>query len=92
MVLFAAQFTENIGRAISGLAIEFLIYELTKSPLLIGVLAIVWLLPFVIVAPLAGALADPMILTYLTANGFVWVVVVGNIVLRFKTTSDLADK
>ncbi|MHA1446705.1 MAG: MFS transporter [Candidatus Heimdallarchaeaceae archaeon] len=58
MVLFGAQFIENIGRAISGLAIEFLIYELTKSPLLIGVLAIVWLLPFVIVAPLAGALAD----------------------------------
>ncbi|MCK4895228.1 MAG: MFS transporter [Candidatus Heimdallarchaeota archaeon] len=58
MVLFAAQFTENIGRAISGLAIEFLIFELTGSPLLMGILAIVWLLPFVILAPIAGALAD----------------------------------
>ncbi len=58
MVLFAAQFVENIGRAISGLAIEFLIFELTASPFLMGVLAIIWLLPFVIVAPLAGALAD----------------------------------
>ncbi|MHA1592576.1 MAG: MFS transporter, partial [Candidatus Heimdallarchaeaceae archaeon] len=58
MVLFAAQFTENIGRAISGLAIEFLIFELTGSPLLMGILAIVWLLPFVILAPIAGALTD----------------------------------
>ncbi|MCK5141604.1 MAG: MFS transporter, partial [Candidatus Heimdallarchaeota archaeon] len=58
MVLFAAQFTENIGRSISGLAIEFLIFELTGSPLLMGILAIVWLLPFVILAPIAGALAD----------------------------------
>jgi hypothetical protein len=44
MILFAAQFTENIGRSISGLAIEFLIFELTASPLLMGVLSIVWLL------------------------------------------------
>jgi MFS family permease len=58
MILFAAQFTENIGRSISGLAIEFLIFELTASPLLMGVLSIVWLLPFVILAPIAGALAD----------------------------------
>ena len=27
MVLFSAQFIENIGRAISGLAIEFLIFQ-----------------------------------------------------------------
>ncbi len=58
MVLFAAQFIENIGRSISGLAIEFLIFGLTGSPLLMGVLSIIWLLPFVIIAPLAGVLAD----------------------------------
>ncbi|MHA1462528.1 MAG: MFS transporter, partial [Candidatus Heimdallarchaeota archaeon] len=58
MVLFAAQFTENIGRAVSGLAIEFLIFELTGSPLLMGMLAIVWLLPFVIIAPFAGVYTD----------------------------------
>ncbi len=58
MVLFAAQFIENIGRSISGLAIEFLIFQLTASPLLMGILGIVWLLPFVILAPLAGVLAD----------------------------------
>jgi MFS family permease len=58
MVLFAAQFIENIGRSISGLAIEFLIFELTASPFLMGVLSIIWLTPFVIIAPLAGVLAD----------------------------------
>lgn len=58
MVLFAAQFIENIGRAISGLAIELLIFDLTASPLLMGILSIIWLSPFVIIAPLAGALAD----------------------------------
>ncbi len=58
MVLFAAQFIENIGRSISGLAIEFLVFELTESPLLMGVLSIIWLSPFIIIAPLAGALAD----------------------------------
>jgi NRE family putative nickel resistance protein-like MFS transporter len=58
MVLFAAQFVENIGRSISGLAIEFLIFELTGSPFLMGVLSIIWLSPFVIIAPLAGVLAD----------------------------------
>ncbi|MCG3220904.1 MAG: MFS transporter [Candidatus Heimdallarchaeota archaeon] len=58
MVLFAAQFIENIGRSISGLALEFLVFELTASPFLMGVLAIIWLLPFVVIAPLAGALAD----------------------------------
>ena len=58
MVLFAAQFIENIGRSISGLAIEFLIFELTASPFLMGILSIIWLSPFVIIAPLAGVLAD----------------------------------
>ena len=58
MVLFAAQFIENIGRSISGLAIEFLVFELTASPFLIGILSIIWLSPFVIIAPLAGVLAD----------------------------------
>ena len=58
MVLFGAQFIENIGRAVSGLAIEFLIFELTGSPLLMGILSIVWLLPFVIIAPFAGVYTD----------------------------------
>ncbi|MCE7743410.1 MAG: MFS transporter, partial [Candidatus Heimdallarchaeota archaeon] len=58
MVLFAAQFIENIGRAISGLAIELLVFDLTASPLLMGILSMIWLLPFIIIAPLAGALAD----------------------------------
>ncbi len=58
MVLFTAQFIENIGRAISGLALEFLIYELTKSPLMMGILAFIWLAPFVFIAPIAGVYTD----------------------------------
>jgi MFS family permease len=58
MVLFGAQFIENIGRAISGLALEFLVWDLTKSPLMMGILSIIWLLPFVIITPLAGVYTD----------------------------------
>lgn len=58
MVLFGAQFIENIGRAISGLALEFLVWDLTGSPLMMGILAIIWLLPFVLITPLAGVYTD----------------------------------
>jgi DHA3 family macrolide efflux protein-like MFS transporter len=58
MVLFSAQFIENVGRAISGLALEFLVYELTRSPFLMGILSIVWLSPFVIITPFAGVYTD----------------------------------
>lgn len=58
MILFSAQFIENIGRAISGLALEFLVYELTESPLMMGILSIIWLSPFVIITPLAGVYTD----------------------------------
>jgi len=58
MMLFSAQFIENVGRAISGLALEFLIYELTRSPLMMGILSIIWLSPFVVIAPIAGVYTD----------------------------------
>ncbi|NHJ47460.1 MAG: MFS transporter [Asgard group archaeon] len=58
MTLFSAQFIENVGRAISGLALEFLVYELTESPLMMGIMSIIWLLPFVIITPLAGVYTD----------------------------------
>jgi len=58
MTLFSAQFIENIGRAISGLALEFFIYELTGSPLMMGILAFIWLAPFVFIAPFAGVYTD----------------------------------
>ncbi|MHA1211605.1 MAG: MFS transporter [Candidatus Heimdallarchaeota archaeon] len=58
MLLFSAQFIENVGRAISGLALEFLVYELTGSPLMMGILAFIWLAPFVFIAPFAGVYTD----------------------------------
>jgi len=41
---------------------------------------------------LAASLADPMVASYLTAHGFVWVIILGNMALRFKTTKALSHK
>lgn len=41
---------------------------------------------------LSSALADPMVLEYLTDNGFMLVILVGNVVLRFKTSKGLEEK
>ncbi|MBN1328809.1 MAG: MFS transporter [Candidatus Heimdallarchaeota archaeon] len=58
MLLFAAQFTQNVGAAVSWLALQFLLYDLTRSPGLMGLLSIVFWLPYVIFTPLAGVLVD----------------------------------
>ena len=42
---------------------------------------------------LQAAFMEPMLLTFLSANGLLWIVIVGNIVIRvFKTSSSLEDK
>ena len=41
---------------------------------------------------LGVAMAEPMVATYLVANNFSAILIVGNLLLRFKTTSDLKDK
>ncbi|MHA1739182.1 MAG: MFS transporter [Candidatus Heimdallarchaeota archaeon] len=96
MVLFSAQFIENIGRAISGLAIEFLIYELTGSPFLMGILGIIWLSPFVIIAPFAGVITDRFdqrkimfyanIGSFIASLGFVIIYLLRNILIIITTT------
>ncbi|HUT79602.1 MAG TPA: MFS transporter [Candidatus Bathyarchaeia archaeon] len=58
MLLFAAQFTQNIGAAVSWLALQFLLYDLTGSPGLMGLLSIVFWLPYVLFTPFAGVLVD----------------------------------
>ncbi len=58
MLLFAAQFTQNIGSAVSWLALQFLIFTLTKSPALMGILSIVFFLPYVLFTPFAGVVVD----------------------------------
>jgi MFS family permease len=58
MLLFAAQFTQNIGAAVSWLALTYFIVKLTDSPLLMGLLSITFWLPYVIFTPFAGVLVD----------------------------------
>ena len=41
---------------------------------------------------LASALAEPMVLEYANSHGFMVVIIVGNVLLRFKTTKGLEDK
>ncbi|MHA1171390.1 MAG: MFS transporter [Candidatus Heimdallarchaeota archaeon] len=58
MLLFAAQFTQNIGSAVSWLALQFFIFKLTNSPGKMGILSIVFFLPYVLFTPFAGVLVD----------------------------------
>ncbi|MFW9923704.1 MAG: MFS transporter, partial [Candidatus Thorarchaeota archaeon] len=57
-LLFAAQFTQNVGAAVSWLALQFFIFTMTGSPGLMGLLSIVFWLPYVIITPLAGVYTD----------------------------------
>lgn len=41
---------------------------------------------------LSAAMADPMVATYLTANGLTWIIIIGNVLLRFKTSKGLESK
>ena len=41
---------------------------------------------------LSIALTEPVLLTWLTAHGFVYLIFLGNILLRFKTQESLKDK
>jgi len=43
-------------------------------------------------ALLAVALAEPSLLAWLNSHGFTVYIIAGNLLLRFKTTSDLKDK
>ena len=41
---------------------------------------------------LAAALAEPMVLEYATEHGFIVVIMIGNVLLRFKTNKGLEAK
>ncbi|MBD3189282.1 MAG: MFS transporter [Candidatus Heimdallarchaeota archaeon] len=58
MFLFAAQFSQNIGAAVSWLALQFFIFSMTGSPGLMGLLSIIYWLPYVLITPFAGVLVD----------------------------------
>ncbi|MEA2069787.1 MAG: MFS transporter [Asgard group archaeon] len=58
MVLFGAQFTQNVAAAVSWLALTYFIYTLTDSPGLMGLLSVVYWLPYVLITPFAGVYVD----------------------------------
>ncbi len=58
IVLILAQFTQNVGAAVSWLALQFLLFKLTGSPGIMGILSIVFFLPFVLFTPFAGVFVD----------------------------------
>ena len=43
-------------------------------------------------ALLAIALSEPLLLKYATENGFVHIIIIGNVLLRFKTSKGLEQK
>lgn len=55
---YVAQFISNIGNHVQGVAQAWLIYRLTGSPELLGLVAFVNQLPFLLLGPFAGAIAD----------------------------------
>ena len=58
LLLFAAQFTQNIGAAVSWLALQFFIFKLTESPGMMGILSIIFWTPYVLFTPFAGVVVD----------------------------------
>lgn len=58
VLLFTAQFSQNIGAAVSWLALQFYIFGSTGSVTLMGLLSIVFWLPYVLFTPLAGVYTD----------------------------------
>ena len=41
---------------------------------------------------LTAAMADPLVATFLLDNGFTWILIIGNIIIRFRTAKALEDK
>ncbi len=56
--LFTGQSISLVGRQITIVAVPYQIFQLTHSPLLIGVVGVVQAVPLVLVSVLAGSLAD----------------------------------
>jgi len=99
MILFAAQFTQNIGAAVSWLALTFYIIKLTGSPTLMGILSIIFWLPYVIFTPFAGVLVDRFdqrkimlysnLISMIATIGFVIIYLLRNSLIIITTTTEL---
>jgi DHA3 family macrolide efflux protein-like MFS transporter len=99
MILFAAQFTQNIGAAVSWLALTFFIVKLTDSPTLMGLLSITFWLPYVLFTPFAGVLVDRYdqrkimlysnLISLFATLGFIVIYVLRNALIIITITTEL---
>ncbi|MHA2362406.1 MAG: MFS transporter [Candidatus Hodarchaeales archaeon] len=56
--LWLAQLVNNIGNQFTFLALQFLVFSLTKSTLAMGILAVCQVLPMILIGPYIGVLID----------------------------------
>ena len=56
--LWSGQTVSQLGDAIADIAFPLLVYEITKSPVGLGLGFVVELIPLIVIGPLAGVLAD----------------------------------
>lgn len=57
-LLYSGQFISFIGTMITGVALPYQVYQLTRSTLMVGLLSLVQLIPLLITALLGGVFAD----------------------------------
>jgi MFS family permease len=73
-MLWLGEVVSHIGRHITVVALPFQVWELTHSPLAVGMIGLVQVVPLVVLSPVGGALADAMDrrkLMLLTQSGLV---------------------
>jgi MFS family permease len=73
-VLWLGEVVSHVGRHITVVALPFQVYELTGSPLAVGLIGLAQVVPLVALSPVGGALADAMDrrkLMLLTQSGLV---------------------
>jgi MFS family permease len=59
-MLWLGEVVSHIGRHITLVALPFQVYELTGSPLAVGLIGLAQFIPLVVLSPIGGALADSM--------------------------------
>jgi MFS family permease len=73
-MLWLGEVVSHIGRHITLVALPFQVYELTRSPLAVGLIGLAQFIPLLVLSPVGGALADSMDrrkLMLLTQSGLV---------------------
>jgi MFS family permease len=73
-LLWSGELVSHIGRHVAVVALPYQVYQLTRSPLAVGLIGLVQLVPLLVLSPVGGVLADTMDrrrLLLLTQSGLV---------------------